>query len=294
MRLWSILGIMVLLISASCTKKEIIREVIPNNQYVPDTLVRDLKIETYINKAYINILGRKATTVETESAKTLLASRNMHPTDRESFIKTFFQKPDYWTRTFDIARANYLKNADTSDVSLQILLFEKYIKDNQNNPQLKDFLYLVQYEVDRMKVFMRTPQELASGKINVTELQRRCTDNYFYDQINMGTQNFVLSVFENFAGRYSTQNERANAEGMVNGVATILFLKNGSSKKDFQEIFFSSKDYYEGQVNELMRRYLFRNATSTEMERLTRLFEQTKDYQKLQTAILTTDEYAGI
>jgi hypothetical protein len=294
MRLRSILGLIVLLISVSCTKKETIREVIPNNQYVPDTLVSNLKIETYINKAYINILGRKATTIETESAKTLLASHNMHPADRESFIKSFFQKKDYWTRTFDIARANYLKNADTSDVSLQIFLFEKYIKDNQNNPQLKDFLYLVQYEIDRMKVFMRTPQELASGKINVTELQRRCTDNYFYDQINMGTQNFVLSVFENFAGRYPTQNERANAEGMVNGVATILFLKNGSSKKDFQEIFFSSKDYYEGQVNELMRRYLFRNATSTEMERLTRLFEQTKDYQKLQTAILTTDEYAGI
>ena len=56
-----------------------------------------------------------------------------------------------------------------------------------------------------------------------------------YDEINMGTENFVVSIFQNFFHRYPTAAELYSASNMVDGNQSTIFNTNGSSKKDFIE-----------------------------------------------------------
>jgi len=126
------------------------------------------------------------------------------------------------------------------------------------------------------------------------DVYKRCVNNYFYDQINMGTQNFILSLFETFCGRYPTKSELAAATRMVDGQSSIAFFEEGGSKADFINIFFRSNDYYEGQVYLIFRAYLYRRPTQTEMTKLAADFRATNNLKTLQKYVLSLDEYVGL
>lgn len=285
----SLTVISIILFVTGC-EKETVRQIIPNNQPLTDTLVTQIKIENYINKCYISILGRRATEKESLNALNILKRNNASLSDREQFLDLIFRDTLYTDRIFEIARANYLRNTEIQDIKQYISALEDYIQKNPSNP----YIELQKDQLKKLKILESVPEELKSGRITIIEMQRRCIDNYFYDQINMGSQNFVLSVYENLSGRYPTGSELNNGMQMVEGRKGVLFQVEGYSKDDFINIYFNSIDYSEGQVIELMKRYLFRTPTSTEMAELASFYQRSKDYKKLQIKILTKDEYLGL
>jgi len=125
-------------------------------------------------------------------------------------------------------------------------------------------------------------------------MQKRCINNYIYDQINMGAANFVISSFLHFLNRAPTTNELTQGENMVNGQPGTLFLQVGQSKPDYLLIFFSSLNYYEGEAVLLYNKYLFRNPSSVEMSNAATKYQSTLDYIQMQKDILSTNEYIGI
>jgi hypothetical protein len=173
---------------------------------------------------------------------------------------------------------------------MYIFLFSLLLQDSANYL----FWDVLQNEIDRLIEMQNIPADLASDAINTIELHRRCVNNYFYDQLNMGSLNFVVSVFQNFLYRYPTVNELDEGIKMVDGQSAILFLQAGTTKDDFLNIFFNSDDYFEGQVRNLYLRYLFREPSSAEMSIEATQYKQDKDYIKLQKSILSEDEYIGI
>ena len=110
----------------------------------------------------------------------------------------------------------------------------------------------------------------------------------------MGSFNFVVSLFQHFLDRYPTQNEVNAGVNMVNGLSSVFFLTAGQSKRDFENIFFGSTDFYEGEVRGLYQQYLFRTPTSVEMTDGTLLYMQNDDYIELQKSILSKNEFIGI
>ena len=56
----------------------------------------------------------------------------------------------------------------------------------------------------------------------------------------------------------------------------------------------TSNNYYEGQVRELIKRYLYRNATTDELSTFTQQYLTSNNYQQLQLTILISNEYVGI
>ena len=80
---------------------------------------------------------------------------------------------------------------------------------------------------------------------------------------------------------------------MVNGISSNIFLTAGQSKRDFENIFFASVDFYEGEVRGLFEQYLFRDPTSVEMTNGTLVYMQ-NGYIELQKTILSMDEFIGI
>ena len=263
---------------------------VPDNTAPPDLSVAEVIKENYVNKLYITLLGRKPSPSESLGGVAILSLDNSSMESRETLINSVLQNPEYAQRTFDIARSELLLNVDTSEISLRILIYT----DLLTQPEYEPFYDLLVMEIGRLQALKDVPGGLLNGTISRIEMHRRMIDNNIYDEINMGSQNFVLSVFESFLGRYPTDDELARSIAMVDGLYTVLFGKEGESKDDFIGIFMDSDDYYEGEVINIFRDFLFRSPNSQEMAIHTIAYRQHQDFHQLLVSILSSDEYLGI
>lgn len=290
-----ILIALVTITSWSCTYDQG-DEIISGNIAPPDPTVSNVLKENYINRTYISLVGRKPSEPEFQEGLNLLNTSNASAQNRSDFLDILIAKDEYYQRLYDLARADLLNNVDTATVSFFIYLFEDQLMF-ETNPLIRE---LIQDEIDKLSVLNTIPQELRSGSINVAELHRRCLFNIIYDEINMGTENFVVSAFQNLLSRTPTSaegienNELQSASEMVDGFQAILFLQVGDSKEDFLNIMTTSNDYFEAQVVQQYNRFLFRDPTSEEMIELAKEYRETENYSEMQKSILSSDEYLGI
>lgn len=282
------LSVFLLLLSNSCKKTENI--VVPNNVAPPDLTIPNSVKENYINKVYISVLGREPITAELDVAFSILNQNNLSTANRKQFLDTVFANNVYYDRLYQIARADLLNNLDTTEITFYMALFQSLL----TNPAYQYAWPQLDFEYKRLDTTRRITTQLHSETISVVEMHRRCVNNYFYDQINMGTENFVVSMFQNFLFRYPTQAELLQGKTMVDGQNAILFYQSGKTKFDFLRIFFSSDNYFEGQVRDLYIRYLFRNPNSAETSTAMVKYKNSNNYKELQKDILATDEYVGL
>lgn len=276
------------ILAAGCKKFE--EEIVPGNTAPPDKTISNVTVENYVNKTYISVLGRKPDSTEFAQGVAVLKAANLSQASRSQFLDSVFSEPEYKDHVYDIARAELLNNQDTAEIAFWLYIFNETLKDTSQKI-LWDY---VQQEIKRLETLRALPADFKSGTIDVIEVHHRCVNNYFYDQINMGTENFVVSMFQNFLSRYPTEAELKAASEMVDGKNMVVFLQAGGSKDDFQSIFFNSDDYFEGQVIALYSRYLFRAPSSVEMSAAAGKYRSTRDYIQLQKDILSSNEYIGL
>jgi hypothetical protein len=189
-----------------------------------------------------------------------------------------------------VADNQYLRSTDSATIAGQIALFQYLI----TQPQYTSYVTQIQFEMARLDTLQNVINYMNAGQMDYKGMLKRVANNYFYDQINMGTENFVVSTYQNFLFRYPTASELSDAENMVNGLLSECFLHSGQSKEDYVRIFFNTADYYEGQVRFIFRQYLFREPTSAEMGYYSNIYQSSGDYKQLQLAVFSLDEFAGV
>ncbi len=280
-----------ILVSTSCKKEEItVYKEIPGNKAVPDSTVSNLLPENYVNKVYISVLGRKATDAEYNSGLNTLKTNNFSPADRSIFLDQTLAKAEYLPHHYTMARVDLLNDIDTNEFTNYIAVFQLLLTDTT----YASIWQILNYEIVRLEKMKSLSADLKSGAISIRDAHLRCTNNYFYDQINMGTENFVVSLWQNFLFRYPTIDELTEASKMVNGFNGIVLLKDGIGKDELLNIFFNSNEYYEGQARDFFKRYLFREPSSAEMSEMASLYKTSGNLKTLQKAILTSKEYSGL
>jgi hypothetical protein len=277
---------------SSCKKYE--EENVPNNTAPPDQTIDAVTIENYLNKVYISTLGREPDSLEKSFAVTLLTSNNLSINSRNQFLDSVFVKEEFKDKFYERTRIDLLQGLDTAEITVQIFLIQFVVIPSITGTPDSIFIPTYQMELNRLYELREIPDSLHAGVISYRDVHRRCVDNSFYDEINMGAFNFVVSMFQHFLNRYPTSQEVDGGVNMVNGISSIIFLTAGQSKNDFLDIFFDSRDYYEGQVGALYRLYLFRDPTTIEMNNGTLLYMNSGNYIQLQKSILSLNEYIGI
>lgn len=283
-----LLSSFILLFIASCSKFEDV--IVKDNLPPPDHTVDSTTLEIYLHKVYVNLLGREPIGNEKSEAITILRQNNFSVANRKQFLETLFVKSEYKQNLYTIASNEYLNSLDSLEIAQQIYLFEYFL----TQPQYAPFYTLISYEVGRMQQLQAVPDDLNAGTLDYRGMLRQCSNNYFYDQINMGTENFVVSTFQNFLFRYPSDAELLNGKTMVDGNNSILFFELGKTKVDYINIFFNSDDYYEGQVRNAFTKYLFREPTSAEIALYADTYKSNDNYALLQKEIFALDEYAGV
>ena len=279
----NIIYILLILMSFGCTKKEI--EEVSGNKVPSEMVVTQAMKNAYVNRLYISLTGRKPTNAELSLALQGLGNL-AGKSSRAIVVDQIFSKEEYSVRLYDVARGDYLESVDTALIRTD---YEDvvYALQSATGPN-RDYYLEVEQE---LKALLEIPMGLLDESMSVSEMYRRIVNNIYYDEINMGTENFVVATFQNFLFRYPTNVELQNAKAMVDGNPASIFLQAGNSKVDFIDIFFDTDDYAEGLVINLYRKYLFRDPSTQEMYSETDLFINNGDYREIQKRILISDEY---
>jgi hypothetical protein len=276
------------LLLLSCGKDDPI--IIDGNTPPPDYTIEEVSINTYINKLYISMLGREANEGEFLSAKTLLGT-TVDMDDREALVSEVQEKEEYPHHLFKLFCEDYLQAIDTMQIREEFIELYKNLVLGADNIIEEEIL---QESLDRLNELYVVGHLLADNSIDAIEAQRRCAHNVIYDEINMGTENYVVSIYQNFLHRYPSDAELEAATLMVDGEQSNCFGSNGDSKAEFNTAFFAHDGYYEGQVISVFNKLLFRSPDSEEASFYAAQYKNHRDYAKLQRALLVSDEFIGI
>ena len=275
------------LIISSCTKIEDV--IVGDNTLPPDNTIENTTIETYINKLYISTIGREPIESEFTTNFITLREADISQESRELVIDGILNKDEYTGNLFKLECEHLLLGLDTADINLNIYV----LTGLRDMAQGLELLYF-EDALERMLKLQEVLPGLGDGTISNMEMHKRMVNNNMYDEINMGTENFVISMFQSFMQRYPTTSELENGKFMVNDNNSSVFFIPGNGKEDFINIFIESDEYFTGQTNILFNRYLFRDPTSEESINYSLDYINSQDYKLLQRRILSTNEFIGL
>ncbi len=180
---------MFLLLLSSCKKEETVT--VSGNNAPVDNTISELKIENYVNKTFISVLGREPQSIELKYYKQEFLTKGFSVDQRKIFIDDVIAIADYRVHLYDINHSAILQNMDTTDYSLFISVYQTLLSDTTYYA----FWNIITFEQNRLKVLQQFTDPWLNGTKKISEMHRLMVYNYFYDQINMGSLNYVKRCF---------------------------------------------------------------------------------------------------
>lgn len=291
MRLIFALGLLSVL--AACKQDEVLKTV-EDNRPPPDGAVPTVTVENFVSRSYISLIGRKPDATENAAALATLNAGGFSVAARKAFLLNLMADSAYVRRLYDAANLELLRGIDTAEVVQRKLWLEEVIA-NPYEDWMKFNLGQFKYELERNKALLAADDGLFNRSLTVRDFHTRMVNNEIYDEINMGTANFVLSLFESFLFRNPTEHEYEQATRMVDGKNAVLFLRSGNSKENFLSLFFDSDDYIAGQITQLFTTHLLRKPDAAEMEyHVKKMRNSGFDFQAAEAEIMSGDEFSGL
>ena len=289
-----------LIVVASCKKDTL---VIDGNNPPVYSAIPTVLIENYINRIYIDLIGREPLDSEMLIDVQYLRDNDVSIESRDSLIyklqfDTLYIEGDesyklaYFHRIYDMVKVRLIEGASNGDISFYMSNhYADYEVDSVAGNLIEAQKNLLKYY--RLSAIIDSELDYYDNIIDIKEMHKRMIYNSIYDQINMNTFNFVNAAFDNLLFRYPTQNEFNNSYFMIeDNQPFTIFGYSGSNKLDFTNLICDSREFYEGIIQWTYLTMLARIPTSIERDFLMNDFYITTDFQKLQRFIMTTDEYA--
>jgi hypothetical protein len=285
MRLLWCLGVMALLFFAGCKSGTI--ETVPDNEPASDPTISLLYRQNFLDKTYLAFLGRYANDIEKQEGLAILDQNNCSIENRATLIQTLQNSEDYRIYLGQLEANILLNYASDGDVQWTLNYITELSQDGTNPAVQAEFLILL----DEMNHLISVAEAYKNGNSDLVTLHKALTSNLLY-YWEAGTKNdWPERSFSYFMLRLPTYQEDDRAKEMLNGFEATLFGKTGSSFDDLKEIFFSSDEYYEGQVRHHYTRLLRRLPTPEELAQQTTIFANDKDVAQVQKRIMLTAEF---
>jgi len=279
------LAILILpLISLSCTKETV---TVSDNSAPLVNNVPTVKIENYINRIFIDLIGREPLDVEMQQELNVLRADDLSQAARLALIQKLQSSTDFIEGDTSYQRAYYLQLYNLSKVKLlEGASDEKISEFTDGNDDTE--------AVARLNAVIASKEELEQGMISFDEMLARMIHNEVYDAININAFNFVNASFDNLFWRYPTDAEFDAAYEMVEhqNMAT-LFGTQGNDKTTYVDILTSNKEMFEGIIIWAYQTLLARRPNTVETATLLDDFFMHKDIKQIQQAIMVTNEYAN-
>ncbi|UPT65386.1 MAG: hypothetical protein M0D57_12550 [Sphingobacteriales bacterium JAD_PAG50586_3] len=292
---------MLLVVAVSSCKKG---ELVPDNNAPYYDGVPLVKVQNYVNRLYIDLIGREPLDVEMTADVATLRAEHLSMESRDALITKLQTDTNYiagdssyfvayYNRLYNLFKFRLLEGASDAEIDFYMGLSQNDIfADSLSGDSLG--MQRAKLEVAKYKRVKAIPFELRSGVIDIRTAYARLLNNGVYDFINMNSFNFVRASFNDLFGRYPTQSEFDVSFAMVDANEShILFGQPGQNKGDFINILVNSHEFKEGLIRWAYKTFMARDAASAEVNELIQDLNTTLDFPRMQKEILKTDEYAN-
>jgi hypothetical protein len=292
---------LVLLLFSACKKEPNIK--IDDNDPPSPGTVSTIKIQHYVTKLYIDLLGRTPTEIERDREVAQLKEAALSVAARELLIRklqrdTAFVAGDssyfiaYTNRLYEICKARFIEGAEDD-------VFHQQIGNH------KFAIHIARLEGDSVAVFrnldeiarnqrvLDTKALLRAGLITFNEMVAAMLNNAAYDIINMNTFNFINATFDDLYGRFPTNEEYQIAFPVIEqNKSAVLFGIPIQNKTEYCRALTENAEFYEGMLRWTFATLLGREPSPAEAFHHFKAYSIHKDFRELQLVLLRTNEYA--
>ena len=278
-------------------------EIILDNEAPYYGEIPTILLENYVNRLYIDLIGREPLDDEMLNDVQYLRDANVTIESRDSLIyklqfDTAYVEGDssykfaYFHRTYEMLKVRLLEGASNAYISQDLgNWWNGYVNDSLNNDLLSANKKLLEFNI--LNAVLESELDYYHGEIGINEVHRRMIYNSVYDKINMNTFNFINAAFDNLLYRYPTQFEFDQTYIMINdNTSQVVLGASGNNKQDFTNIICNSRSFYEGVIIWNYRTLLARDPSAQELDFLMQNLYMDHDMQWVQRRIMETDEYA--
>ncbi len=279
----------------ACTKKETLTvheyAVIQGNDVPPNTSVSQIQLNNYINKSYIDLLGREPSTAELTLHTNNLKTAKYSEASRKVMITSLLNSYTYYERFFEMFSSKILQSVDSIQMQNDLEYYPMAIAEANANG-FYGYAYTLTIDQANIINLSNAKNDFRNGTIDINTFFYRFIYNPYYDEINMGYANYMLASYQNLFRRFPTADELARGIDMQENTSTSLMGVDGSNLQDLASILTNCDAFYEGLVYDAFDRLLVRVPVSLEMANNTTLIK-TSNYKALQLKIMLESEYAG-
>lgn len=286
----------------SCDSR--LEEVITDNDSYSTTGISKIKIENYVNRLFIDIIGREPTDIEQsievdslnendlgEATRLNLINRLM--TDTNFSVNEGSYQEAYCNNLYLLAKIRCVDGIADAEFYQDINTIKMGLQQDSLDQKWESY-YKKLNEIRRLELVVKSAEMLRKGEIAYHQMFGFMIDNGIYDVLNMNAFNFIRASFDQLLFRIPTEQEYAQAFDMVElGLPAELLGKTGNSKADYIEIMINSTAMKEGMIRWAFQVFLQRSGSPSEVATLLEEYKLHEDINQIIAKILVTDEYAN-
>jgi len=286
---------------SSCSKKESI--IVDNNNAPNYNGISTIRIQNYINRLFIDLLGREPTNSEKDYFTGRLKHRKLETGIRDSIVNvlqndTNFRIGDssyriaYSQRMYELMKLQFLEGASEPDLQLRIGNLNFAIQVARLNG---DSVAVQQYLFEQNKYLNVTKSKYRFSRriIDYPQFIAAMLNNGIYDQINMGSFNFVNAIFEDVLGRKPMNEEFQLAYNVIEkNEPALIFNQMTSNKTEVIQALVNSSAFDEAQIRWWNFQYLRTEISSDILSKLLGALGTGVTIEDIQRELLITDHYA--
>lgn len=285
----------------SCKKTE--EQLFEDNEALVPHRISTIRVQSYVNRAFIDLIGRSPLPDELTWGVDLLRSGDLSKEVRETLVVTLqtdstFRSGDisykdkYYQRIYDIVKSRMIEGAADVDFGQALGNARNLINRGRLiGDSVQVFKGLD--ELARNQGVLDSRVEYMTGEITLNTMFARMLNNAVYDVINMNSFNFVNASYDDLFYRFPSNEEFDIAYSIIDrNEVGPLFGGFASNKSEYCELLCNSAEFYEGLVNWAYLSLMGREATTQEVHNHFADLYTNSDFQLLQKNIIITDEYA--
>lgn len=285
----------------SCKKEEFVYE---NNTIPPYDEVPTVIVQNYVNRLFIDLIGREPLDNEMSIEVAALESADLSIDSRTALVNKLIFNSDplpgdssytfaYHIKLYDDLKARFLEGASEDVLNFQYGIFRGQAIADSINGNLSSY-ELNMAEANRIEAVQNARSELMDGEILIDEMVKRMLVNAIYDEINMNSFNFVNATFNDLFFRFPTSAELDAAYQIIEfNQPASLFGSLAQTKPEYVDLLVSSAEFDEGMIIWAYETLLARTPTSNEVFELVIPFSNNYNFKEVQRTLLISDEYAG-
>ncbi len=291
--------VLLMLCAAGCKPKTFNFE---DNTPPPYDGVPSIVIDAYVNRMWIDMMGREPLTSERDEAREELRAGALSINTRKALIDRLrtttsggvdYPSEYYHKLALDL-NARFLDGASMEQIADQEQQYRGFASQDSADGNMLLYQFWTM-EADKLGAIPANVIRYRLGEIDFGNFSKTFAFNGLYDEINMNSFNFINATYDDFYSRFPTTQEFELAYGVIEyGEAAGVMGMAATDKSSYLDALIGNAEFDEGTARWAYALLLAREPTSAEVLLHITTLGSLGDFRLLQREILSSDEYADL